>query len=142
MAYKKKLRTTAPLPTALAGRLFGVTALLPLIMFLASIPAMRLAAMNAVKVLLSAAKEMILVTAVVGVFVQMILQAANIVPINRTTITAGTADWLGSPGYWFILFMMAIFYFTLDELMQVPSTLLQIIVAHTKFTLPTPRGGK
>jgi len=123
-------------------RIFGVTVLLPVIMLLAAIPAMRLAAMNGIKVLLSAAKEMILVSAVVGLLSQMILQAASIVPVNTSLVTGASAKWLGSPGYWFVLFMIVVFYFVIDELMQVPSTLLQIIVAHTKFNLPTPRGGK
>ncbi len=123
-------------------RIFGVTVLLPAIMFLAAIPAMRLAAMNGIKVLLSAAKEMILVTAMVGLLAQMILQAAKVVPVNKSTISSASTAWLGSPGYWFVLFMMVVFFFVIDELMQVPATLLQIIVAHTKFNLPAPRAGK
>lgn len=113
-------------------RFFAIFVLLPLILFMAAIPWFQRAAQTATKILASAAKELILVAAIVGLFIEMIVRISQKLPISKDAMVSGASDWLGSQSYWFVVFAIVLFWFIFDEVMAIPAQLLEIIVQHSK----------
>lgn len=116
--------------------MFGLFVLLPFIVALVPPEATRRSGFVTIKLLFSNAFEMTIACSVTGVFMAMVNTIASGMPIKPNGALGQSEDWLASPSYWFILWAMALFYFSFDRLMQLPVSLLEIITANSQWRVP------
>ena len=111
---------------------FSVMVLLPVILLLFTMPPLRLAAANAIKLLIASAQQLIVISAMVALLMQMLLHTAGLLPVTGSVVTGQVGTWLASPSYFLILFALGLLCFAFDTVLQVPATLLGISVPRSK----------
>ena len=106
--------------------------LMPFVVLAGSIGPLASAAMQSLKLMVVALKELIVASAIVGVMMAMINQAAGWSPVQGDSVdVAMSSTWLGGAGYFMTLALVLFFFFAFDRAIQMPGRL---------FTMFTPRG--
>lgn len=106
--------------------------LMPFVVLAGSIGPLATAAMQSLKLMITALKELIVVSVIVGVMMSMINEAAGWTPTKDGMLDLSVSkEWLGSPAYFMTLAMVGFFYFAFDRAVQMPGRL---------FSMFTPRG--
>ena len=115
------------------ARVFVIMVLMPAVIFLTTIRSYRSVALNSIKMLMTAAMEIVIVSAVVGVMISMIIAKANSLglPADANGVSTDIQTWFGSPNYFSIMIMLIVFYFIFDELIAVPASILSIVAGRT-----------
>jgi hypothetical protein len=106
--------------------------LMPFVVLAGSIGPLAGAAMQSLKLMITALKELIVVSVITGVMMSMLNEASGWSPMQGDVVNLDQSKaWLGSGAYFMTVAMVCFFYFAFDRAVQMPGRL---------FSMFTPRG--